>query len=145
MFHSLSFAPPNLSLTSSSSSSSTFRCRAAAAVATPLPKQAAAPPRKRSLYEVLRVKHTASKLEIKSAYRSLAKIYHPDVTAASSHDSDGCCGDFLQIHSAYETLSDPTARAVYDLSLEMSFGPNIRFYSSGRRRPSRRWETDQCW
>ncbi|KAK9691530.1 hypothetical protein RND81_09G202600 [Saponaria officinalis] len=142
MFHSLTF-PSNFT----SAATPAFRCRAA--VATPPPKQAA-PPRKRtpgSLYEVLRVKHNASKLEIKSAYRSLAKIYHPDVTPASSIETDEC--DFLQIHSAYETLSDPAARAVYDLSLGSSTRYNaaasFRGYSSGRRRPTRRWETDQCW
>ncbi|PQQ15944.1 chaperone protein dnaJ 11 chloroplastic [Prunus yedoensis var. nudiflora] len=33
-----------------------------------------------SLYEVLRVKDNASQMEIKSAYRSLAKLYHPDAS-----------------------------------------------------------------
>ncbi|KAK9232958.1 hypothetical protein WN943_023207 [Citrus x changshan-huyou] len=37
-------------------------------------------------------------------------IYHPDL---SSNDQD-----FIKIHNAYKTLSDPTARAVYDMSLE---------------------------
>ncbi|XP_057983457.1 chaperone protein dnaJ 11, chloroplastic [Malania oleifera] len=102
-----------------------------------------------SLYEVLRVTHDASPLEIKAAYRTLAKLYHPD----ASSESDG--RDFIEIHNAYATLSDPAARAHYDLSLGV--GPG------GRRRPfayssssssvdyrsgfytSRRWETDQCW
>lgn len=98
-----------------------------------------------SLYEVLRVNNNASQTEIKSAYRSLAKLYHPD--ASSATESDG--QDFIEIHNAYATLSDPAARAMYDLSLSahvhcdprrrsVGFQPN-GFYST------RRWETDQCW
>ena len=99
-----------------------------------------------SFYEVLRVNETASVTEIKAAYRSLAKMYHPD-----AGESDG--RDFIQIHDAYETLSDPGSRALYDLSLGLrrerrssgsssSFG----FYPVGfGGRPTRRWETDQCW
>uniref|UniRef100_A0A803LQD8 J domain-containing protein n=1 Tax=Chenopodium quinoa TaxID=63459 RepID=A0A803LQD8_CHEQI len=81
-----------------------FRCRAAV--------QSISPPMRKSgsFYEVLRVNRHASALEIKAAYRNLAKLYHPD----SSSKSDG--GDFIQIHNAYETLSDPAARALYDLS-----------------------------
>lgn len=98
-----------------------------------------------SLYEVLQVNNNASQTEIKSAYRSLAKLYHPD--ASSAMESDG--RDFIEIHNAYATLSDPAARAMYDLSLSahvhcdprrssVGFRPN-GFYST------RRWETDQCW
>ncbi|KAK9268551.1 hypothetical protein L1049_000305 [Liquidambar formosana] len=94
-----------------------------------------------SLYEVLRVKQNASPMEIKTAYRTLAKMYHPDAAAS---ESDG--RDFIELHNAYSTLSDPAARAVYDLSLGVggrSFG-----YSAGNRSQfytTRRWETDQCW
>ncbi|KAL2455690.1 Chaperone DnaJ-domain superfamily protein [Forsythia ovata] len=115
---------------------------------------------KGSLYEVLRVKQNASQTEIKTAYRTLAKIYHPDATSrfmnssisSSSSSSDG--GSFIEIHNAYSTLSDPEARAVYDLKLNI--GSQRRrplsssvsgFRSPGRARfnPTRRWETDQCW
>ncbi|KAK1582343.1 hypothetical protein Q3G72_014105 [Acer saccharum] len=98
-----------------------------------------------SLYEVLRVDPTASMTEIKTAYRSLAKVYHPDLSVASS---DG--RDFIEIHNAYETLSDPAARAVYDLSLVGNNNNRRRttsfdFSGRGGFYPSRRWETDQCW
>ncbi|KAH7843574.1 hypothetical protein Vadar_018314 [Vaccinium darrowii] len=63
-----------------------------------------------SLYEVLRVRRNASKNEIEAAYRSLAKKHHPD--------SRG----FIEIHDAYTTLSDPTARALYNLSLKSVHG-----------------------
>ncbi|KAL5972345.1 hypothetical protein ACLOJK_041598 [Asimina triloba] len=86
-----------------------------------------------NLYEILRVEETASPIEIKTAYRSLAKRFHPDA------GSDG--RDFMEIHEAYETLSDPTARALYDLSIRRR---RFRF-RPGFRPPTKRWETDQCW
>ncbi|KDP32638.1 hypothetical protein JCGZ_13188 [Jatropha curcas] len=99
-----------------------------------------------SLYEILKVKQTASQMEIKTAYRNLAKVYHPDAIHEEVQ-SDG--RDFIEIHNAYETLSDPAARAMYDLSLEAAsnycqrrrtgFGFTDGYY------PTRRWETDQCW
>ncbi|KAJ4893514.1 Chaperone DnaJ-domain superfamily protein [Raphanus sativus] len=60
-----------------------------------------------SLYELLKVNETASVTEIKTAYRSLAKVYHPDAS-----ESDG--QDFMEIHRAYATLADQTTRAIYD-------------------------------
>ncbi|KAF8414307.1 hypothetical protein HHK36_002309 [Tetracentron sinense] len=78
-----------------------------------------------NLYEVLRIKETASQIEIKTAYRSLAKLFHPDATAS---DSDG--RDFMDIHSAYATLSDATARARYDLSIGTE---RLHSYSAGNR------------
>ncbi|KAI6688658.1 hypothetical protein NL676_025486 [Syzygium grande] len=110
------------------------------------------PPRRRgegpSLYEILRVRENASAREIKAAYRALAKAHHPDAAGRDGRD-------FIEIHGAYETLSDPAARAVYDLSLGVGAGAAA---STGRRRPrptarggaggfcpTRRWETDQCW
>ncbi|KAK3427425.1 hypothetical protein EUGRSUZ_F03659 [Eucalyptus grandis] len=71
-----------------------------------------------SLYEVLRVERTASPTEIKGAYRTLAKLYHPDALSPVEAGSDG--RDFLEIHDAYATLSDPSARALYDLSPRVS-------------------------
>ncbi|KAJ4826897.1 hypothetical protein Tsubulata_010081 [Turnera subulata] len=97
-----------------------------------------------SLYEILRVKETASEREIRTAYRSLAKRYHPD----AGRKSDG--RDFIEIHNAYETLSDPAARAVYDLSLLSAVAARSYYQRRRERRssgfsPTRRWETDQCW
>lgn len=97
-----------------------------------------------NLYEVLRVKETASPIEIKAAYRSLAKQYHPDAAATAAAESDG--SDFIKIHNAYATLCDPMARAQYDLSIGV--GIQLR-YAAGNRPgftgQTRRWETDQCW
>ncbi|KAG6794290.1 hypothetical protein D5086_003958 [Populus alba] len=99
-----------------------------------------------SLYEILRVNPTASQVEIKTAYRSLAKVYHPD--AMLDRDDEPSEGvDFIEIHNAYETLSDPAARAVYDMSLSAAardFYRRAVVYSGGYY-TTRRWETDQCW
>ncbi|KAL9669836.1 hypothetical protein QQ045_007386 [Rhodiola kirilowii] len=99
-----------------------------------------------SLYEVLQVSRNATPGQIKSAYRTLAKTYHPD---ASSQSSDG--QDFIEINKAYLTLSDPASRALYDMKLGFgktgSFGylGRVTIDRSGYSQAVRRWETDQCW
>ncbi|EPS66636.1 hypothetical protein M569_08141, partial [Genlisea aurea] len=111
---------------------------------------------RRSLYEVLRVRRGASQTEIKTAYRTLAKLYHPDAKSrfldSSLAMSADAGGDFIEIHEAYATLSDPDARALYDCKLDVrSSRPaavdsvRIRSPAGARFPPYRRWETDQCW
>ncbi|KAH7669020.1 DnaJ domain-containing protein [Dioscorea alata] len=112
----------------------------AAAPERPPPIRASTVPSGSStLYDVLGIGSGASAPEIKAAYRRLARACHPDVVKGSSAD------EFLRIHAAYTTLSDPTKRADYDRSLaapdrlrHASFSP---FYGYTRRS----WETDQCW
>ena len=62
------------------------------------------------LYAVLCVSKTASSDEIKSAYRRLAKEYHPDVSSDADADEK-----FKRIQHAYEILFDEVQRAMYDL------------------------------
>jgi molecular chaperone DnaJ len=64
---------------------------------------------KRDYYEVLGVSKTASKDEIKKAYRRLAKKYHPDVSTEADATEK-----FKEVQEAYEVLSDDTKRAQYD-------------------------------
>ncbi|CAK8565806.1 unnamed protein product [Lathyrus sativus] len=104
----------------------------------------------KSLYEILRLKPGASPTDIKSAYRSLAKVYHPDTAAQRLPECDD--GDFIEIRNAYETLYDPSTRAIYDMSLMAVHGGRSRQFSAPvtQKRYSgyhtkRRWETDQCW
>ncbi|KAJ4848154.1 Chaperone protein dnaJ A6, chloroplastic [Turnera subulata] len=60
-------------------------------------------------YSVLGVSKNASKSEIKSAYRKLARSYHPDV-----NKEPGAEQKFKEISNAYEVLSDDEKRSLYD-------------------------------
>lgn len=64
---------------------------------------------KRDYYEILGISKTASTEEIKKAYRSLAKKYHPDVSTEPDAEAK-----FKEVQEAYDTLSDPQKRAQYD-------------------------------
>lgn len=64
---------------------------------------------KKNYYEVLGVSKTASESEIKKAYLSLAKKYHPDINKEKDAESK-----FKEISHAYEVLSDPQKKSNYD-------------------------------
>jgi molecular chaperone DnaJ len=64
----------------------------------------------KDLYEVLGVKRDASEKDIRSAYRRLARKYHPDVNPGDSSAE----AKFKEINSAHEVLSDPDKRKKYD-------------------------------
>jgi molecular chaperone DnaJ len=63
----------------------------------------------RDYYEVLGISRSASKDEIKSAFRRLARQYHPDVSDATDAEER-----FKEINEAYAVLSDDERRAAYD-------------------------------
>jgi len=61
-------------------------------------------------YQILGVSRNASEKEIKQAYRSLARKYHPDINP----NDKSAEAKFKEINSAYEVLSNPEKRKRYD-------------------------------
>lgn len=72
-------------------------------------------------YNILGVSKTASADEIKSAYRKLAKQYHPDL-----HPGDNAAAEkFKEINEAYSVVGDPDKRGKYDRGeMDMNGGFN---------------------
>jgi DnaJ-class molecular chaperone len=66
--------------------------------------------RTKDYYRALGVSRNASDKDIKSAYRKLARKYHPDVNPGDKKAED----KFKEIGEAYEVLSDPDKRRRYD-------------------------------
>ncbi len=66
----------------------------------------------RNYYEILGVSRNASADEIKRAYRTLARQYHPDRNPGNKAAEE----KFKDINEAYEILSDQTRRLQYDRS-----------------------------
>src|SRR5262249_4630374 len=66
-----------------------------------------------TLYHVLGLPEGASHEQVKTAFRTLARRFHPDVNAGS----DAAEQRFKEVSQAYETLADPGARAAYDRAL----------------------------
>lgn len=79
----------------------------------------------RNHYAILGVPQNATSEEVKKSFRKLARQYHPDVNP----DDKTAEEKFKDINEAYNTLSDQTKRAEYDLQL---FGKEKRRSSLGR-------------
>src|SRR3546814_606433 len=60
-------------------------------------------------YDILGVEPSAGDAEIKTAYRRLARKYHPDVSKEAGAEEQ-----FKAVNEAYEALRDPQKRAAYD-------------------------------
>lgn len=80
----------------------------------------------KNYYDILGVKKDASEDEIKSAYRKLAKQYHPDL----NKDNQAAEEKFKEVSEAYEVLSDKTKRSNYD-QFGSASGPNPNDFFGG--------------
>uniref|UniRef100_A0ACD5TWE0 Uncharacterized protein n=1 Tax=Avena sativa TaxID=4498 RepID=A0ACD5TWE0_AVESA len=138
--------PPLLSAPFTRPGSASF---STSATATASPVYAADHGASSTLYDVLGLHAGASCRDIKAAYRRLARAVHPDVSPHPAASAE----DFIRVHAAYSTLSDPGKRADYDRRISMvpsavgrRRAPNLARSPSFPGRSHRRtWETDQCW
>ncbi len=92
--------------------------------------------KKRNYYELLGVKKNASKKEIKTAFRKLARKLHPDIS-----DDPNADDKLAEINNAYETLMDKEKRAKYDATLFNPF-TNFAQFTKNNNKSSQgsRWE-----
>ncbi|KAK4482969.1 hypothetical protein RD792_010161 [Penstemon davidsonii] len=82
------------------------------------------------MYELLGIAENGSTIsDIKKAYKQMARKYHPDVSPPDRVDEN--TKRFIMVQEAYETLSNPASRAMYDRDL--SKGSSFAF--SARTRP----------
>ncbi|MFO0635796.1 MAG: DnaJ C-terminal domain-containing protein [Nannocystaceae bacterium] len=91
----------------------------------------------KDLYASLGVSRTATAEELKKAYRTLTKKFHPDKNPGNKQAEER----FKDVSTAYEVLSDPKRRALYDefgeMSLTQGFDPDrARAYKQAQSRAS---------
>jgi curved DNA-binding protein CbpA len=73
-------------------------------------------------YENLQLSPNATPETIERVYRLLAKRYHPD------NQSTGDADQFAKVLEAYQTLTDPTARAAYDVKYDEQRGVQWKIF-----------------
>jgi hypothetical protein len=66
-----------------------------------------------TLYQILGLQQGANQQQVKAAFRTLARRFHPDVNSGDQAAEQR----FKEVQDAYETLADPGARAAYDRAL----------------------------
>ena len=82
---------------------------------------------KRDYYEVLGIGKNATDAEIKSAYRKLAKKYHPDLNPGNKEAEE----KFKEVNEANDVLSDPQKRQRYDQFGSAGVDPNYAAANGG--------------
>ncbi|MCL2512563.1 MAG: DnaJ domain-containing protein, partial [Oscillospiraceae bacterium] len=82
---------------------------------------------KRDYYNILGVDKSASEDDIKKAYRTVAKKYHPDLNPGDKTAE----AKFKEANEAYEVLSDSDKKAKYDRFGHAGVNPNAGFGGGG--------------
>ncbi|KAD3068480.1 hypothetical protein R6Q59_017504 [Mikania micrantha] len=80
-----------------------------------------------TLYDLLGVSENGTLSDIKHAYKKMALKYHPDVSPPDR--AEEYTVRFIRVQEAYETLSDPESRSIYDSCMEKG----LHFAFSGKR------------
>jgi hypothetical protein len=94
-------------------------------------------------YKVLGIRKSASKSEVKSAYRKLARLRHPDVNGGSEKAAQ----EFALLSKAYRVLIDPQERAYYDeqLSSQNNSGYSILHSTNPHAQRARNLAVQARW
>lgn len=94
-------------------------------------------------YKILGIKRSASKSEVRSAYRKLARVRHPDLNGGS----ESAAREFDLLSKAYRVLIDPQERAYYDekLSTQASGGFSILSSNNPHARRARNLAVQARW
>ncbi|WZZ00246.1 hypothetical protein YC2023_072574 [Brassica napus] len=91
-------------------------------------------------YNILKVNHNAREDDLKKAYKRLAMIWHPDKNPSARRDEAE--SKFKRISEAYDVLSDPQKRQIYDLYGEEGLKSG-KIPSSSDASSSSSWRTPQ--
>ncbi|PON31232.1 Terminal organelle assembly protein [Parasponia andersonii] len=117
------------------------KAKAASAVDDGLVAEAAAA--ELSFYELLGIPESGSLVQIKQAYKQLARKYHPDVSPPDRVEE--YTRRFIRVQEAYETLSDPRRRAMYDRDmakgLHLAFSARRRYQNDEGMEEKSEWKT----
>ncbi|TKR87189.1 hypothetical protein L596_011633 [Steinernema carpocapsae] len=101
----------------------------------------------RTYYDILGVDRTATTKDIKNAYYTLSKKYHPDATGAKPGDST--LRKFLELSDAYDILKDSEKRRIYDSQISASANASYYYDNSYANRNKRRTysedEVERIW
>ncbi len=105
--------------------------------ATPRPPLRLPSVPERDYYDILGVKRSASQDEIRSAYRKLARLYHPDVSKAPDAPKK-----FNEVQKAYDALGDEEKRRLYDqFGADAADRAGPQPHPAGGNRGPTRWST----
>ena len=89
-----------------------------------------------NFYDILGVSKSATDAEIKKQYRLLTKKYHPDIAGDTPENMEM----FSKVQKAYEILSDPIQRALYDNPVTMpSSKRGVRIHRKSWRGKTELW------